>query len=56
MYELAQIVFVGGTPDTFVKGGLKPLDSLLFVTKDDTADAAAVRSSGRQDHRRVRRP
>jgi putative ABC transport system permease protein len=31
------------TPDTFVKGGLKPLDSLLFVTKDDSADAAAVR-------------
>ncbi|QWZ09283.1 FtsX-like permease family protein [Nocardioides panacis] len=31
------------TPDTFVKGGLKPLDSLLFVTKDDSADADAVR-------------
>jgi putative ABC transport system permease protein len=31
------------TPDSFVKGGLKPLDSLLFVTKDDSADAAAVR-------------
>ena len=31
------------TPDTFVKGGLKPLDSLLFVTKDPGADSAAVR-------------
>ena len=38
------------TPDAFVKGGLTPLDSLLFVTKDDSADAAAVRTSGRQDH------
>ncbi len=32
------------TPDTFVKGGLAPMDSLLFVTKDDSADAAAVRT------------
>ena len=32
------------TPDTFVKGGLAPLDSTLFVTKDDGADAAAVRT------------
>ena len=32
------------TPDAFVKGGLTPLDSLLFVTKDDNADASAVRS------------
>jgi putative ABC transport system permease protein len=31
------------TPDTFVKGGLKPLDSLLFVTKDPGADSSAVR-------------
>ena len=32
------------TPDAFVKGGLKPLDSLLFVTKAASADAAAVRT------------
>jgi putative ABC transport system permease protein len=32
------------TPDTFVKGGLAPLDSLLFVTKDSSADATAVRA------------
>jgi putative ABC transport system permease protein len=32
------------TPDAFVKGGLTPLDTLLFVTKDDNADAAAVRA------------
>jgi putative ABC transport system permease protein len=32
------------TPDTFVKGGLAPLDSLLFVTKSATADPALVRS------------
>jgi len=31
------------TPDAFVKGGLTPLDSLLYVTKDPGADAAAVR-------------
>jgi putative ABC transport system permease protein len=31
------------THDTFVKGGLQPLDSLLFVTKKPGADAAAVR-------------
>jgi putative ABC transport system permease protein len=31
------------TPDTFVKGGLTPLDSLLFVTKEDGASATAVR-------------
>jgi putative ABC transport system permease protein len=31
------------TQDTFVKGGLQPLDSLLFVTKEPGADAAAVR-------------
>ena len=31
------------TPDTLVKGGLKPLDSLLFVSKDATADSASVR-------------
>jgi putative ABC transport system permease protein len=32
------------TPDTFAKGGLTPLDSLLFVTKDDGASATAVRA------------
>ena len=32
------------TPDAFVKGGLTPLDSLLFVTKSPSADAAAVRT------------
>ena len=31
------------TPDAFVKGGLTPLDSLLYVTKDPGADADAVR-------------
>jgi putative ABC transport system permease protein len=31
------------TPDTFVRGGLEPLDSILFVTKTGTADAGAVR-------------
>ena len=31
------------TPDTLLKGGLRPLDSILFVTKDGTASAAAVR-------------
>ncbi|CAN5661850.1 FtsX-like permease family protein [soil metagenome] len=31
------------TPDTFVKGGLTPLDTLLFVTKEDGANADAVR-------------
>ena len=32
------------TPDAFVKGGLTPLDSLLFVTKAESADTAAVRA------------
>jgi putative ABC transport system permease protein len=32
------------TPDTLVKGGLQPLDTLLFVTKDPTANADAVRA------------
>ena len=32
------------TPDTFVKGGLAPMDSLLFVTKDGSANSAAVRA------------
>ncbi len=32
------------TPDTFVKGGLAPQDSLLFVTKTPGADSAAVRA------------
>lgn len=31
------------TPDTLVKGGLKPLDSILYVTKSRSADTAAVR-------------
>ena len=46
------------TLDTFEKGGLAPLDSILFVNKTPTADAAAVRadveeivSSGRDDAR-----
>jgi putative ABC transport system permease protein len=32
------------TPDTFLKGGLAPLDSLLFVTTSSSADSATVRS------------
>jgi putative ABC transport system permease protein len=32
------------TDDTFLKGGLAPLDSLLFVTKDPGADTATVRA------------
>jgi putative ABC transport system permease protein len=32
------------TPDAFVKGGLEPLDSVLFVTKSDSADTEAVRA------------
>jgi putative ABC transport system permease protein len=32
------------TPDALVKGGLQPLDSLLYVTKAPGADTAAVRS------------
>ncbi len=32
------------TPDAFAKGGLEPLDSVLFVTKSDSADTAAVRA------------
>jgi putative ABC transport system permease protein len=32
------------TLDTFEKGGLAPLDSILFVNKTPTADAAAVRA------------
>src|SRR4029078_8308893 len=31
------------TPDTLVKGGIAPLDSVLFVTKDAGADSASVR-------------
>ncbi len=31
------------TQDTFAKGGLAPLDSMLFVTKTGDADAGAVR-------------
>ena len=31
------------TPDTLLKGGVQPLDSLLFVTKTRKADATAVR-------------
>jgi putative ABC transport system permease protein len=33
------------TPDTLVKGGLEPLDSILFVTKEPDAQADAVRSA-----------
>jgi putative ABC transport system permease protein len=33
------------TPDTLVKGGLEPLDSTLFVTKDDGADSSSVRAA-----------
>lgn len=33
------------TPDTFVKGGLEPLDTILFVTKEPGAQADAVRSA-----------
>ncbi len=33
------------TPDTLVKGGLAPLDSILFVTKQPGARADAVRSA-----------
>ncbi len=32
------------TPDTLEKGGLKPLDALLFVNKAKSADSAAVRA------------
>ncbi|MEP7090542.1 MAG: FtsX-like permease family protein, partial [Nocardioidaceae bacterium] len=32
------------TPDAFVKGGLKPLDSLVYVTKTPAGDTAAVRA------------
>jgi putative ABC transport system permease protein len=32
------------TPDTLEKGGLKPLDALLFVNKTSTADSDAVRA------------
>ena len=31
------------TPDTFVKGGLAPLDSMVFVTKEPDADTNRVR-------------
>jgi putative ABC transport system permease protein len=31
------------TPDTLIKGGIAPMDSLLFVTKSPDADPAAVR-------------
>ena len=31
------------TPDTLIKGGIAPLDSLLFVTESPAADSAAVR-------------
>ena len=33
------------TPDTLVKGGLQPLDSLLYVTKSPSADTGAVRAA-----------
>ena len=33
------------TQDTLVKGGIAPLDSVLFVTKDASADTDAVRRS-----------
>jgi putative ABC transport system permease protein len=36
------------TLDTFEKGGLAPLDSILFVNKTPTADAAAVRADVEQ--------
>ena len=32
------------TPDTLVRGGLKPLDSFVYVTESPGADAAAVRA------------
>jgi putative ABC transport system permease protein len=32
------------TPDALVRGGLQPLDSLLYVTKSPSADTAAVRA------------
>jgi putative ABC transport system permease protein len=32
------------TPDTLVKGGLEPLDSMVFVTKEPAADTDAVRA------------
>ena len=31
------------TPDTLEKGGLDPLDSMLFITKEDAADTADIR-------------
>jgi putative ABC transport system permease protein len=31
------------TPDALVRGGLRPLDTIVFVTKTPTADSAAVR-------------
>ena len=33
------------TPDTLLKGGIAPLDTLLFVSKDPGADGTAVRAS-----------
>jgi putative ABC transport system permease protein len=33
------------TLDTFVKGGLRPLDTLLYVNEDDAADSTAVRAA-----------
>ena len=33
------------TPDTLLKGGIAPLDTLLFVSKDAAADGTAVRAS-----------
>ncbi len=33
------------TPDTLLKGGIAPLDTLLFVSKDGSANGAAVRAS-----------
>jgi len=33
------------TPDAFVRGGLQPLDSAVFVTKAPGADTAAVRTA-----------
>ncbi|MGH3589136.1 MAG: FtsX-like permease family protein, partial [Pseudonocardia sp.] len=33
------------TLDTLEKGGLDPLDSMLFITKDDAADAGAIRAA-----------
>ena len=32
------------TFDTLEKGGLDPLDSILFITKEDTADVATIRA------------